>query len=67
MHKTALNLIIQAELFSKWLLGNDLKKGEIVMVAGVADLDYLSALLGTVSIGCICQTVRLFHYLLLRM
>ncbi|XP_078325953.1 medium-chain acyl-CoA ligase ACSF2, mitochondrial-like isoform X3 [Crassostrea virginica] len=52
----------KAKLFSKWLLGNDLKKGEIVMVAGVADLDYLSALLGTVSIGCICQTVNGIYF-----
>lgn len=47
----------QAILFSKWLLQNDVKKGDVVMVAGVSNLDYLPALLGAVSVGCICQTV----------
>lgn len=52
----------KAVLFSKWLLQNDVKKGDVVMVAGVANLDYLPVLLGAVSVGCICQTVPTSHF-----
>ncbi|XP_061165391.1 medium-chain acyl-CoA ligase ACSF2, mitochondrial-like [Saccostrea echinata] len=45
-------------LFSKWLIKNGIQKGDIVLVNGVADLKYFPLLLGTVSIGCICQTIN---------
>lgn len=52
----------KAVLFSKWLLQNDIKKGDVVMVTGVANLYYLPVLLGAVSVGCICQTVTTSHF-----
>ncbi|XP_061165047.1 uncharacterized protein LOC133174021 [Saccostrea echinata] len=49
-------------LFSKWLIKNGIQKGSIVLVNGVADLKYFPLLLGTVSIGCICQSAFDSHF-----